>query len=137
MAAAIRCCCCGPPLKYRIRFGRSRHRCRFRYLASDTLYGKLLCCPLLCKRWSCSHQSSRCCSTKWDAVNVSLPNMTTLVLPPLCCCLTHGIYSLLPSLFSSVPIIWRLFCCPHSPTSLQNHFYSCLNRHVNPSPSST
>ena len=52
-------CCRGPALKYPVRYGRSRHRHRFRYLASDTPDGTLLRRPLLREKCSRSHRSRR------------------------------------------------------------------------------
>ena len=85
MAAARHRCCRGPPLKYRVRYSRSRQRHHFRYLASDTLGRTILCRPLFHKIWSSIHQSRRIRSSKCYAVNIFLPNTPT-VAPP---CVYH------------------------------------------------
>ena len=60
MEASRRCYCRSPPLKYRVRYDRSRHCSRFRDTASDTLGGLLICWTILCVRrilrhWSCCY----------------------------------------------------------------------------------
>ena len=59
IASVSRRCCCGPPLKYHVRYGRSRHRCRFRNPTSNILGGPLLCWTLCCVRRRQSHWSRR------------------------------------------------------------------------------
>ena len=118
MANASHRCCRSPLLKYRVRYGRSRHRCRFRYFASDMLGGMLLCRQLLHERWSWSHRSHCCRSAKWGAVNVFSPNTPALVLLRQYRHRTRRQASLLPSsssalttirIFFFVPIVWPLY----------------------------
>ena len=97
MAAASHGFFHGLPLKYRVRYGRSRHRHHFRYPASDTLDGMLLCQTLLREIWSWIHHSRRCRSSEWDPVNDFLPHTHDLVLPRLYCQQNHCHASLLPS----------------------------------------
>ena len=110
--AASRCCCHSPLLKYCVQYGRSRHHLHFRYLASDTLGGTLLCRLLLRNRCSWSHWSRCCRSAKWGAINVFPPNMPVIVLPYLYRHHTHHYASLLPSSYATLTTIHFFFFAP-------------------------
>ena len=115
ITAASRRCCRGLPLKYRVQYSRSRHRQCFRYVGSNTTGKKLLCRPLLRKKWSWSHPSRRCRSAEWNAVNVFSPNTPTLVLTHMYCHHTHCHASLLPSSSSALTTIRVFFVVPIVP----------------------
>ena len=122
LATSSCCCCRGPLLKYCARYGWSRHCHRFHYLTFDTLGRKLLCCPLLRKRYSWRHLIRRCRFSEWDVVNVLPPNATALVLPRLFRRRNHCLSSLLLSSFAAILIICNVFCYNHRPDSLYHLF---------------
>ena len=107
-------------IPYPIR--QAMHRHRYRYPLSDTLGGPLLCWPLLCMRRIRSHQRRRCCLSKWDTANISLPIMPDLFIPHLYFCFPCRTAYLLLSLSSVALIMPHLFCCTHCLNSLPSIF---------------
>ena len=112
VADSSRHCYRSPPLKYRFRYVRSRHFRRFRYLASDTMCGTLLCQPLPREIWSWSHRSRRFRSNKWDDVNVFPPNTSAIFLLRLYRHHTPHHASLLPSSSAALISIRVFFVVP-------------------------
>ena len=127
MASARRCCCSIPPLKYLVRYGKSRHCRHFGYITFNTLGGTLLYRTLLLKRGSWSHQSRRCRSSKWDAINVSCPNTPALFLPHIYCHRTCRPAYLILYLYSVSLVTLHIFCCPHCLASLIHLCCCCLD----------
>ena len=127
MVVSRRCFCHGPPLKYRVRYGRSKHRRRFCYPVSDTLVRTLLCWTLLlCGRQIRIHRSRHCRSVEWDNIDVFLPIIPDLVLPCLYCCCpfcTAYLFSYLSSIYLIsthlffFPIVSLHCCCLDCPVS--------------------
>ena len=114
MAAASRRCCRGLPLKYHIRYGRSRHRLRFRYPVSNTMVGTLLCFPLLlCGKRRRRNQIRHFRYAEWDTVNVLPPIMPDLVQPRLYFRLPRHPAYLISYLSSIALIIPHLIFFPH------------------------
>ena len=61
------------------------------------------------------HWRRSCCSSRWDAVSVLLPNMNSLILPHLYLFHNNFLASLLTSSYDAVPIImWSIFFPPVS-----------------------
>ena len=112
MAATSHRCFHVPPLKYRVQYGQTRHRCRFRYPESNTLGGKLLCQPILYKIYSWSYQIRRCRFAEWDAINVFLPNTPALVLSRLYRHRTNSYASLIKSSSAALTTIRVFFIFP-------------------------